>query len=174
MPESGNEDVKYTDDVREMVWSSVLDADMNTRYYAHECPSYHRWDKWSKVFIALSSSSAMASWNIWADPQKWTSHLWQGLSMISVTLAVTLNALDISKRIQKMTQLHTMYIDLWREYESLWIRAETGQIGAVQIIQEHIRLQEKFAEIKKLESDVKAKKKLLEQCQQEVVESRGL
>jgi len=51
--------------MRETIWDSMLDADMNVRYWAGLGRCYYKKDITYKIFLAAMSSGTVASWGIW-------------------------------------------------------------------------------------------------------------
>ena len=79
-------------DTRSSLWSSMLDIDMNQRYYGHLCRRYARRELFLKIFVAVTSSTSIASWKLWSQKQGWCdwSTAWQILTGLSAIAAVAM------------------------------------------------------------------------------------
>lgn len=154
------------------MWDSLLDADLNARYWSHLTRGYYNWDKWSKIFLAAMASGTVASWSFWAEVEIGIK-LWQLLSAISALLAIALPILNWPKMIQSMTALQQQWMQMRADYEILWMRLKGGT-DMQQVEKEWTRLKQKESRVATEEYHLPRKKKLLDQCYEEVLESRGL
>jgi hypothetical protein len=84
--------------MRKSLWYSMLDADMNARYWSYLSRRYSNRDKYSKIFLALMSSGTVASWGFWSDMQI----IWKILSACSALLAIALPIINWPKMISNM------------------------------------------------------------------------
>ncbi|HEV2731679.1 MAG TPA: hypothetical protein VGV15_16735 [Terriglobales bacterium] len=81
------------------LWDSLLDAEMNVRYWSTMCHRYSRYDTYSRIFLALTSSSTVASWEFWSQ----FPALWKTLSGLSALVAIVLAVIDLPKKVSRMT-----------------------------------------------------------------------
>ena len=84
----------------QVVWEAMLDADLNFRYWDHLSRRYSAWDKYTKIFLAIMSSSAVAGWRIWNE----VDILWKGLSAVSAVTAIALPILNWQKKNRRNVQ----------------------------------------------------------------------
>jgi hypothetical protein len=155
--------------MRNLVWKSMLDADMNVRYWRYLTQRYVNRDQNIKIFLALTSSGTVASWSIWENG----SYLWQILSAVSALIAIASPILNYQKVVEATCDLSGEWWELKRDYEMLWRRVEKGENG------ESVEKGLKNAEIKendlvRKEARLAGNKRLLRKCQDEVLRSRGL
>ena len=84
---------EFPGQLRKTVWRAMLDADLNYRYYGKLGRRYSGYERATKIFSAVASSSVVASWGMWSD----VPILWKILSGISAVVAVVLPALRRTK-----------------------------------------------------------------------------
>lgn len=150
-------------------WASLLDADLNSRYWRFMALRYTRRESQAKIFLAATASATVASWTLWLELKL----LWQSLSALSALTSVALPIIDAPRKVEIMIEAQTEWLSLMHGYEELWRMRESLSEKA---------FSSKLAEIKKREVEVSkttAKlssddKLLAERCYAEVVKSRGL
>ncbi|MFZ0959823.1 MAG: hypothetical protein WAO35_02880 [Terriglobia bacterium] len=151
-----------------LLWESMLDADMNARYWGRLARRYQRKEMGLKILLAATSSATVAGWALW----KGAPQLWQALSGFSALVAVALPILNYSQRIETMADLRAKWMHLRVEYDSLWAewtskrRAEPGRAFEL--------LKGREVEFSKIEATLPRDRKLIRDCQQEVRRSRGI
>lgn len=153
-----------------LVWDSLLDSDMNVRYWNYVCRRYYFEDRLSKILLAITSSTTVASWTLWSHVEI----VWKILSGISAIVAISLPILNLQKLIQSASELRVKWSQLLVEYENLWTDILHGKKVLDEIVKEfkHIKQNEPTGAIPPgLPSN---KKKLIERCQDEVMASRGM
>src|SRR5438105_5045272 len=101
------------DDLREEVWSALLTADYNSRYWEYLYKRYYRRQKWAEIFLAVASSSSVAAWGIWRN----IDLLWQLLSGASTLIAVILPILNFKKQIADLADLLSQWVQIHAEYD---------------------------------------------------------
>lgn len=109
----------------------MLDADMNARYWGHIARKY---DKKSKIFVAVTASAAVGSLQIWkleVDWFKW-SWIWDSISVIAVVSVVALPFLDFDKIARKAESLRVSWSDSPNEYEALWLKRNDQKDASLQ------------------------------------------
>jgi len=94
----------------------MLDAEMNVRYWTAICHRYSRYDIRSRIFLAITSSSTVASWGLWAQ---WPL-LWKGLSGASAVIAIVLTVIDLPKKVSRISVLVARWKQSQVEYQLLW------------------------------------------------------
>lgn len=153
--------------IRKAVWDGMLGADFNTRYWSHLIRRYSKRDKYTKIFLAIISSSTVASWGFWDE----IDLLWKSLSAISAFIALALPILDWPKTISRMSDLAGKWSRIEYEYENLWLRLQ-GDTPIDGVEDEYKRIRGEVAGLddRGLPEDVKLK----QQCRDEVLKSRDL
>lgn len=153
--------------LRKQIWDSMLDADMNARYWSTLTRRYTRYDTGSKIFLAAMSSGTVAGWGLWSD----VPILWKTLSAASALLAIGLTAVNLPKQITRLADQSGQWLQLFTDYELLWL--EDGAMTAAQ--QKHYQdIRKREASVKKNEVALPEDLKLLRTCQGAVIRSRGL
>src|SRR5882724_983128 len=110
---------------RTVVWESLLDAEMNVRYWGYLAKRFAGREKSLKIALALTTSST-----ILAHP------LWQRLSygpiaigILNALLACGLPVLNYSERIETMANLRGSWSQLSIEFGRLWQRESSSSIS---------------------------------------------
>ena len=162
--------------IRKAIWEAVLDADLNLRYWDHLSRRYSKWDKWTKIFLAIMSSSTVAGWGIWNEINiLWTDFsLWKGLSAISAVTAIALPILDWQRKIGEMSNLKGKWSRISRAYENLWEDLLLGPT-TTELVEEYRKVRNEMeGEEDNTAPDLPHDKKLIQRCRDEILESRGL
>jgi hypothetical protein len=154
---------------RKALWDSLLDADMNARYWSYLSRRYYNYDKYSKIFLALMSSGTVASWGFWNEIQ-W---LWKGLSSISALLAIAIPIVNWPKIISNMGALKQYWTEIEMDYEMYWLDLENGKAQS-EVAKYYKLTKEKEAKASQKEANMPNRTKLLWKCRLEVLKSRGL
>ncbi len=155
--------------LRKALWDSMLDADMNARYWSYLSRRYYNFDKYSKIFLAVMSSGTVASWGFWNDVQ-W---LWKALSSLSALSAISLPIINWPKMISNMVTLKQYWTEIKVDYENSWLDLEDGK-AQTEVEKYYKKTKDKEKEVAQKEANMPNRKKLLWKCRIEVLESRGL
>ncbi len=156
-------------EIRELVWQSMLTADMSARYWGHLAARFRKRETKIKIFLALTTSTgAIAAWSLW-ESFPW---VWQLLSSISAVLAVSLPILNYSGRVETMAGLRGKWTSLRFAYERLWVGIDTKPHERVS--DELREIEEDVERISRAETVVQRDSALVRQCQREVRQSRVL
>jgi len=156
--------------MRKTIWDSMLDADMNNRYWAHLSRRYYTREKWAKIFLAAMASGAVASWGFWSEYEL----LWKILSAMSALLAIALPILNWPKMIESMVFLTEKWSLIKADYELLWLDVKKDITNENKTIKELKRLKDKENTLSQKEANLPDEQKLLRKCREEVISSRGL
>lgn len=110
--------------VRDLLWDSVLTADLNQRYFVQLADGFRRQDQWAKLGVAVfSSGSALASWALWKQPGvQWA---WPVLSGAAAIAAIALPIFDPANSLKAASGLSGAWFALFREYELLWAQVDS-------------------------------------------------
>ncbi len=155
--------------MKKAIWQSMLDADMNARYWKCLVQRYSARDKTLKIFMAVMASGTVAGWGWW-ETIPW---LWKSLSSVSALVAISLPILNYQKSIEQMSGLAGKWGELRIEYEDLWVQVRNKS--------EPKTLESAYKKFRKIESALQEReaklpedKKLVLRCFNEVKKARGL
>lgn len=156
--------------MRNAIWDSMLDADLNERYWSKLCRRYYAREKWAKIFLALMASGTVATWKFWGEYEL----IWKILSSSSALLAIALPIFNWPKMIENMVYLSEKWCLLKNDYELLWIEVKKGVPNEIKCSKEFKKIKTKESVLSQKEANLPEDKKLLSKCFQEVKCSRGL
>ena len=159
-------------DSRDAVWNSMLDVDMNQRYYGHLCRRYSNWDTTLKIIVAVSSSASIASWKIWSNSKGWCdwSAIWQILTAVSAAVAVAMPILNLAKTSQRAADFRGKYAAILVDYEDLWLQVDGLSEDALR--KKYVVIRQKETHMSASESDMTHDRNLVLRCQNEVEKGR--
>lgn len=154
--------------MRELVWQWMLTSQMNACYWNRLARRYYLREKYAKIFLAVTSSGSVAGWSFWASHDS----VWKVLSALSALVAIALPILDFSGEVSAMTKLATKCAQLRVGYEKLWAQID---VLPEDLLKEGVdTLAQQASGTLALEAVLPDDRKLLTQCQNEVLVSRGL
>ena len=102
--------------IRRILWTSLLQADQEQRYWHCKACNYVRWDFRTKIFLAIATSSAVGGWAIWSECQ----YVWKSLTVVSSLLSVVMPFLSLNDKVLSMTEVHAKGLQLMHTYEAMW------------------------------------------------------
>ena len=155
--------------MKKAIWNSMLDADMNARYWKYLVRRYLARDKGLKIFLAIMASGTVAGWGVW-ESFPW---LWKSLSAGAAIVAILLPILNFQKSIEQMSYLAGKWGELRIEYEDLWLQVKHDK----KEVNEHTyykRYRKIVSSLQEKEIKLPEDKKLLWKCFNEVIETRNL
>jgi hypothetical protein len=154
--------------MRELIWNSMLTAQMNVCYWSQLASRFAQREKWIKIFLAITSSGAVAGWSVWTE----YAVVWKVLSGLSAVLAVSLPILDYSGRVAQLNKIASKCAQLRLGYDQLWAQIDVLTPNSLTDMQAELTKKEiELADLQVTEPDDRA---LLAHCQEEVLQSRGL
>ena len=105
----------------------MLTAEMNCEYFTILASNFSKWDKRTKIFLAIMSSSVVAGWTIFSDAEKYphSALLWHVASGLATATAIALPIFNLSKRAEWATALKVAYQSSANDYEFIWLKRET-------------------------------------------------
>ena len=158
--------------MRKIVWNSMLDAEMNERYWSQLSKRYYKKEKWTKILLAIMASGTVATWSIWSQYEQ----LWKFLSSLSAIVAIALSILNWPKIIQSMNVLTEKWSLIKSDYELLWldVKKRIEDKDEVRIKKALKILMTKESTLSQKEANLPDDKKLLQKCMNEVKKSRGI
>lgn len=102
--------------LRLSLWNSLLQADQEQRYWHAKACEVVNHDFWSRVVLAVLSSSAVAGWVLWEHYPV----IWKGFSAVSTLLSIILPILGLNSKVVAMTDVHGQWLQLKHVYEAMW------------------------------------------------------
>jgi len=155
--------------MRDSIWKSMLDADMNGRYWKYLTKRYSDREKFLKIFLAFMASGTVAGWGLWQE----FSLVWKILSSVSAVVAIALPILNYQKIIGQMSFLTGKWGELRIEYEDLWqeVKDLNSTPNHNAAFKKHRKIE---ASLEKRETGLPIDNKLLKKCFEEVKKSRGI
>jgi len=156
--------------IRYHIWNSMLDADLNHRYFGRLASRYKASDRWAKVFVAITSSTAVSGWAVWGTPG--LDWIWKVASAMATIVAIAMPVFDPAASMKIASLLTGRWFSILSDYELLWARvdrmSESEADQACQVIAEAEKpLAEQETSLAKLP-------RLIRHCEAEVRRSRGL
>jgi hypothetical protein len=150
------------------IWRSLLNADMNARYWGYIARRYQMYDRVIGIFLAVMSASAVAAW-VSAQGLTWAGQI---LSMITAGLAVARPLLQIDRTAQAAVELAAEWAAFLLSYEDLWNNLASQSVESA-TAKLHELNQRK---LKLLPTEVRLPRdpKLIEKSYNKVLNSRGL
>lgn len=163
-------ETKVTEPFRTAVWEGMLTADFNCRYWGYLCQRYSAYDRNSKIFLAITSSSTVASWSLWAH----IDWLWKGLSMVSALIAIAVPYINWEHSIEKILEIRAGWIDTQYEYEKIWRRVQSGSVDEKAVETSLDGIAQKLKPLNSKVSSFPYDNKLATKSQNETLKARGL
>ena len=155
--------------MRKIIWKSLLDAELNVRYWKRLVQRYTKYDRFLKVFLAAISSGTVAGWSLWGD-YPWA---WKCLSSSSALVAIALPILNFQRQIESMSLLSGKWFELKVAYEEQWRKINDGS-EAKQIEAAYNRTKKHEALLVQKETKLPHDEKLLHECFSEVKTAYGI
>ncbi len=123
-------------DLRNRIWSHLLDADMNKRFYAKLVSRAHARHRWLSAGALVATSAAGVNFGTQlAGP--WAT----GLLAIGATVLAAINgAWDFRREALDTERLCQEWLGICGEWDALWADAESGVIAGLSERFERIEL----------------------------------
>jgi hypothetical protein len=154
-----------------LIWRSMLDSDFNERYWRGITQKYVKYDLLIKIFLAITSSGAVAVWGIWQEYPL----VWKLFSSCAALISICSPILRFDKAVEVASSHAARWVDLRVGYADLWdVRDSNNGTGFVQ--NEHARLNKIFVKLESDEHKLKIRPdiSLARRCQQDVLKSKRL
>lgn len=152
---------------RTAIWESLLDAEMNVKYWGYLARRFVKRERWLKIILAITTSSTILSLSVWQSHPSGPVIL----GVVNAVLAISLPFLHYSESIETMANLRGSWSQLSVEYDRLWQRAKKVDSDYEN---EFRLLKERTVQLSVLETRLPNDPKLVRRCQQEVCRARGL
>ena len=151
---------------RESIWYSFLDAQMAVCYWGRLARRCKFWDKFTKIILLLTSTSAFATFLALAD----NVILLGCFLVISALLAASLPIIDWPARLLEFAVLQGEWIQVAADYQELWLSIDSMQESETEQAWSRIRVREN--ELGKREGLLPyTKKRNREYCTRQVLEN---
>lgn len=151
---------------RQLVWNSLLDADMRARYWGRVARRNERIEMAVTVSIAVFSLAAVGSWMLDSVPQ-----MWQVLSALSAALAIALPILKLGRKAESMADLGARHAILLDSFEQLW--RDLPNLPPEEAARRYDALKRQEADLYEPGVRLSESKRLVKKIQREVVRARG-
>ena len=148
--------------MRQRVYENRLTAKLNLKYYRYLRSRYIRRDLSIRIFLALSSSSAVATLAIWSQ----FPVLWQTLTLMTAVVAVAAPFLDYPRLIGDLGDLYGRTLRMEDSFDKLWDKLEADEVVSAD---DYTGAAAEVAPIKEAEWRIPVDRKLLALCRQEVL-----
>ena len=149
------------------LWNSMLDAEMNVRYWETTCGHLSNLDRCIKFFVFLTSSgTAIAAWTIWASHPT----MWKILTGVSSVAAIYHQFFFSSERLRKSVALVAAWKEFAINYQLLW--ADDRELVSDKLWKDFQGTKRREAHID--ESLFKKDQRLLQKSFDNVKKARGL
>jgi len=155
--------------VKQDLWGSMLDADMNARYWKKVARIYSTIDTWIKIVLAICASGTVASWKLWEA----TPVAWKTLSAISAVVSIILPIIQLSKSINKISSLAGKWLQIKTDYELLWVDCKNDE-PPKDLSKRYKEIKNREVTVKKTETDLPEYNYLIKKAFNEVKVARGL
>jgi hypothetical protein len=154
-------------ELRTSIWESLLDAEMNVKYWGYLAERFVKRERALKITLALTTSGGLLSLSFWnsfpAGPVV--------LGVVNTVLACSLPILNYSGRIETMSGLRGSWAQLCIEYQRIWQQFGTLHSSCEN---EFRLLKERTVHLSVIETRLPNDRKLVQRCQREVIQSHGL
>lgn len=157
------------------LWREMLNSEMNSEYFGALASRFSRWDKWSKIFLAITSSGVVAGWTIFNDPAKYPygETAWHIASGLATITAIALPIFNPSKKAEWATALKVAYQSVANDYEFIWLRRESQTDD--KLLDETRKGTMKEKALSNMEIHFPERnEKLLKKCQKAIIKRRNL
>ncbi|MCK5590622.1 MAG: hypothetical protein KAI72_01580 [Candidatus Pacebacteria bacterium] len=155
--------------MKKLLWNSMLDADLNTKYWYYLNSSYNTKNFWVKVFLLIVAAGQLLSL-LFTQKQ----FFWTLLSVLTASIALFHLFVDWGKSIEKCYMLQKEWTYIKDKYDILWSKFRDKKINDDELEQQYTQLKAKENDISYMESGLPQKKELIRKCHQEVLSTRGL
>ena len=123
---------------RESIWYSFLDAQMAVCYWGRLARRCKFWDKFTKIILLLTSTSAFATFLALAD----NPILLGCFLVVSALLAASLPIIDWPAKLLEFAVLQGEWIQVAAEYQELWLSIDSMQESETEQVWSRIRVRE--------------------------------
>lgn len=157
-------------ELRRLIWESMLDADLNDRYFGELTTGYQSKDRWAKVFIAIASSTTVSGWAFWGVPG--LDWIWKLASAAATLVAIALPIFDPAASMKAASRLAGAWSSILSECKLLWTQVDAASEPEGRELLQAIMAKE--TPLAESESSLPKHLRLVRRCRSDVWRSRGL
>ena len=157
-------------ELRHLIWDLMLTADLNGRYYGYLATRYRSADHWAKVFVAITSSTAVSGWALWGTPG--LDWIWKAASAAATLVAIALPIFDPANSMKTASRLTGAWYSILSDYSLLWTQVDEASESLVRKRCQAIMAEER--PLAELEATLPKHRRLILHCEAEVRRAREL
>jgi hypothetical protein len=156
------------DDIRRLVWDSLLSADYRARYYGHLASVMESFDENLTIGVTIASSGAFV---VIVTRLPW----WVGavVSLVAAVMSIILSVKKFGKLGESSATLHKGWSSIESDYEVLWAQADSLPKEELLTKWRQVKSREEALE-ESLGMKFHLRRDLIEKSKQEVLEQRRL
>lgn len=157
------------------LWREMLNSEMTGEYFSTLASRFSARDKYTKIFMAIMTSGAVAGWGIWNDATLYpiTAILWRGASGVAMLTSIALPFLNYSKKVEWATALKIAYESSIEDYELIWLKRK--KLTDDELLDEMQKIIAKEKTLSSIESHFPERdEELLKECQAKIIKRREL
>jgi hypothetical protein len=113
----GDEEVRKLRRELRQLYDDYRSSLLNVKYYSARFVRYKRFNFWMEIFLAVTSSSAMATLTLWKTGMG--EVVWMVLGALTTLVAVVKPILQLPKSSERYQGLHGSYRNLYFDLESV-------------------------------------------------------
>lgn len=151
--------------LRTLIWNSMLEADLNYRYYTVLATRYRTYDLGAKIFIAITTSAAVSGWAIWG--QYGLDWLWKTASGVATIIAIALPIVNPANIMKVAGEEGYGWFSILEDYKLLWATVDEEE-DEENIRKECKRIQLEEKRLVGASSGVRKRRRLARRCETEM------
>lgn len=151
--------------IQRQLWDSMLDADMNTRYWDLMGRRYVKRDRNAKICLAIMSSSAIVGWGFW-NQVPWAGKI---LTTLSALIAIIIPILNYQDKISGVSDIAGNWMQIQFDYENLWFTPDSASDGVESLLIQYNNIKRREAKTNIKEQEFPVDNKLIELCYGQVL-----
>jgi len=159
----------------ERLWREMLNSELTSEFFAVLASHYARWDKRTKIVLAVASSGTVAGWGIFNDATKYpySATLWHAASGVATLVAIALPILNFPKKAEWAIALRIGYQSAAKDYEDVWLRR--ASLTDSELLDETQKVMDKEKALSGTEAHFPERdERLLKKCQKTILRRREL
>ena len=157
------------------IWTSMLDADLNTRYWKYIGRKQFKRNRLLKIVLAIVAVSTVAFSDF---INSYLRVPWQLIVAIAAVIAYILPILNWEQNLKDLSTLTKLYAELQYEFEDLWADIEANDenvdLHAVEEGYNRVRQKQRDVLLVLQSFGLPDDEDLIEACYRDVLSSRGL
>lgn len=155
--------------VRQLVWESLLNADLRSRYFGHLAGSLQTRERVLTIIVGVLSSGAFLALIIKTE----VAYLPHTFSALAALGSILLANLKLGKSAALSASIYSKWLTIQREYELLW--AQLDSLSSEQAAKRWRDIESQHAkEDETAVQEFRLNKRLADECQRDVLRVRRL